>query len=394
MLGHRWHRLRLVPDRRLRGRPGACARPADHRRELRLVRLRHLHRPPDVAQRLVDRRRRRRLRLPAQPADHDRRPAGNVDGEGLRQRQRRDEQRARAARTDARRPPEPDPGRHRRVAVRRNRQGRLRDDAHAQPGADRSRTSRAAPAFPVTTPGTSTKGTYNIDVLNRVGNSAPFFVFPLANPYLYSGNDVIDAHLLDWTDSPATTSTAGSLRPIGVTIFGGPGNDTIIGSQTGDQLAGGSGDDTILGQRGEDIIYGDSGFNVNLITRELSVATLGNGPDRLPGREVPRQGWAHRRQGSALRRGPGERDVACDQHVRQRRRHHLRRPRCRDAGRLGCPRRDESRPCEAAGALDDRVRGPELGAARQVRRGRSDAHARARLERCARARLGRSPERR
>ena len=60
---------------------------------------------------------------------------------------------------------------------------------------------------------------------------------------------MIDAHLLDLVDR---RRSALALRPIGLTIYGGPGNDLIIGSQTGDQLAGGSGDDTILGQRGED----------------------------------------------------------------------------------------------------------------------------------------------
>ncbi|HEV8460189.1 MAG TPA: Calx-beta domain-containing protein [Gaiellaceae bacterium] len=114
--------------------------------------------------------------------------------------------------------------------------------------------------------------TRDIRVLNRVGNSAPFFVFPLANPYLYSGNDVIDAHLLDWADNTS------ALRPIGLTIYGGPGNDLIIGSQTGDQLAGGSGDDTIMGQRGTDLIYGDSGFDVDFITRVLTVNVTGAGP--------------------------------------------------------------------------------------------------------------------
>ena len=138
----------------------------------------------------------------------------------------------------------------------------------------------------VTTGCTAAPGcTRDVKALNRVGNSAPFFVFPLANPYLYSGNDVIDAHLLDWS-GPTTT-----LRPIGLTIYGGPGNDLIIGSQTGDQLAGGSGDDTIMGQRGTDIIYGDSGFNVDLITRLLSVAVAGTGPaGYLPAKFVDKDG--------------------------------------------------------------------------------------------------------
>ncbi|HET7128184.1 MAG TPA: hypothetical protein VFJ93_03815, partial [Gaiellaceae bacterium] len=209
----------------------------------------------------------------------------------------------------------------------------------------------SGPLFPVGIGGSATTTAKPLQVLNRVGNSAPFFVFPLANPYLHSGNDVIDAHLLDLVDEtqlgPATTisgtytttattitqatgdfvgqgfaigqtltlsgSATGTftityvtaltltvtpvggstlaplatvsltltlhlLRPIGITAYGGPGDDTIVGSQTGDQLAGGSGNDTILGQRGEDIIYGDSGFNVSLITRLLTVAVDGTGP--------------------------------------------------------------------------------------------------------------------
>jgi hypothetical protein len=134
----------------------------------------------------------------------------------------------------------------------------------------------SGPLFPAAKGASPVHVVDDVKVLNRVGNSAPFFVFPLANPYLRSGNDVIDAHLLDLVDQ--TTIGPPALRPIGLTIYGGPGNDLIIGSQTGDQLAGGSGDDTILGQRGEDIIYGDSGFNVDLITRLLTVAVDGTGP--------------------------------------------------------------------------------------------------------------------
>ena len=46
---------------------------------------------------------------------------------------------------------------------------------------------------------------------------------------------------------------------VGVTAYGGPGDDVIYGSQAGDFLAGGSGDDLIVGGRGIDQIYGDSG---------------------------------------------------------------------------------------------------------------------------------------
>ncbi|HSG90608.1 MAG TPA: hypothetical protein VLA56_15440 [Pseudomonadales bacterium] len=61
------------------------------------------------------------------------------------------------------------------------------------------------------------------------------------------GNDVIDA-----------SASAGS-----VTVYGGRGDDVIIGSQAGDHLAGGSGDDLIRGQGGADNLYGDGGFNLD-----------------------------------------------------------------------------------------------------------------------------------
>mgnify|MGYP006191139267 CR=1 FL=1 len=65
---------------------------------------------------------------------------------------------------------------------------------------------------------------------------------------------------------------------VGITAYGGAGNDLIKGSQAGDHLAGGSGDDTIQGQRGTDHIYGDSGVNVNILTRALQIATVDGSP--------------------------------------------------------------------------------------------------------------------
>ena len=88
-------------------------------------------------------------------------------------------------------------------------------------------------------PGT---GTHAVVVQTRIGNGAPFFVFALGNPFLYAGNDVIDAR-------QAFASVAAGLLPsIGITAYGGAGDDTIYGSQTGDILAGGSGNDTIAGR--------------------------------------------------------------------------------------------------------------------------------------------------
>ena len=87
------------------------------------------------------------------------------------------------------------------------------------------------------------------------------WVFPVANPFRYAGNDVIDARAL-FAGTPAA-----SLPTVGLTVYGGAGDDTIIGSQAGDHLAGGSGNDTISGGRGVDHIYGDTGINVDVLTR-------------------------------------------------------------------------------------------------------------------------------
>src|SRR5204862_4913973 len=48
----------------------------------------------------------------------------------------------------------------------------------------------------------------NISVQNRVGNGAPFFVFPLATAYANAGNDVIDAR------GAFSASTAGALPTV------------------------------------------------------------------------------------------------------------------------------------------------------------------------------------
>jgi Ca2+-binding RTX toxin-like protein len=98
------------------------------------------------------------------------------------------------------------------------------------------------------------------------------WVFPLANPYDYAGNDIIDARAL------FAGVSIDALPSVGFTAYGGAGNDLIYGSQAGDHLAGGSGDDTIYGQGGSDHIYGDSGVNVNILTRELTIPTVDASP--------------------------------------------------------------------------------------------------------------------
>jgi Calx-beta domain/RTX calcium-binding nonapeptide repeat (4 copies) len=98
------------------------------------------------------------------------------------------------------------------------------------------------------------------------------WIFPLANPYAYAGHDVIDGGAL--FAGVTCTMASCNLPSVGFTVYGGEGNDLIIGSQTGDHLAGGSGDDEIQGARGVDHIYGDSGVNVNILTRGLTIDTV------------------------------------------------------------------------------------------------------------------------
>ena len=98
------------------------------------------------------------------------------------------------------------------------------------------------------------------------------WVFPLANPYTYAGNDVIDASAL------FASLADNELPSVGFVAYGGERNDLIIGSQAGDFLAGGSGDDEILGLRGADQIYGDSGVNVDILTRTLTISTSNTSP--------------------------------------------------------------------------------------------------------------------
>ncbi|MEO0465131.1 MAG: hypothetical protein AAF216_01205 [Pseudomonadota bacterium] len=98
------------------------------------------------------------------------------------------------------------------------------------------------------------------------------WVMPLANPFDHFGNDVIDASAL------FAGLSSDNLPSVGITAYGGGGDDVIIGSQAGDHLAGGSGNDAIFGLRGTDHIYGDSGVNVDILTRALYIATDDQSP--------------------------------------------------------------------------------------------------------------------
>ena len=72
-------------------------------------------------------------------------------------------------------------------------------------------------------------------------------------------------------DNPGGDTIDASAATRSAVLYGGPGADTLFGSQAGDHLAGGSGGDVIHGQGGDDHAYGDTGFNVDLVTRDLTV---------------------------------------------------------------------------------------------------------------------------
>ncbi|HEY9237367.1 MAG TPA: hypothetical protein VIP10_00890, partial [Burkholderiaceae bacterium] len=113
-------------------------------------------------------------------------------------------------------------------------------------------------------------------LFDQVGTADDFFRFPRANPFDFAGHDIIDASAMFFGVADA------DLPGVGITVYGGAGNDTLTGSRAGDHLAGGSGDDTIAGNAGSDLIYGDSGFNVDPITRTLLVPTIDAGYGTLP----------------------------------------------------------------------------------------------------------------
>ena len=225
-----------------------------------------------------------------------------------------------------------------------------------------------------------------------VGNN-PNFVFPLAQPFQYSGNDVIDASSLFAGLVTDATQPNNGLPTVGLTVYGGAGNDTIIGSQTGDILAGGSGNDTINGQRGNDLIYGDSGINVDVLSRVISVVAVngsalpnadsllaghdliqGDGPGSAPDTTQRRHQFAGRHLRRPGRGHPGRPGPALL--VPEHRRHWLHRGRHPAAGDPDDGRADGSRhrqPAERRLGHDRRQPRQRLRLRRRRRATRSPA---------------------
>src|SRR5437016_4630453 len=68
---------------------------------------------------------------------------------------------------------------------------------------------------------------------------------------------VIQVFGQDGNDTIALDETNGVLPA--AELFGGAGNDTLIGGSGNDQLFGGAGNDVILGKGGNDLLFGGAG---------------------------------------------------------------------------------------------------------------------------------------
>ena len=105
----------------------------------------------------------------------------------------------------------------------------------------------------------SLSGGSGTDLVVESGN----FNFTLVNASLTSGNGVdvlssIESALLTGGSSNNTLDASGFTLG-SVTLFGGSGNDTLIGTNSGDALNGEAGDDSITGNDGNDAINGGTG---------------------------------------------------------------------------------------------------------------------------------------
>jgi len=113
----------------------------------------------------------------------------------------------------------------------------------------------------------------------QLGNGTPDFILPVADTFKYAGNNFIDASAdfpiaqLSSTSVPNAGVPEGQVPSVGLVLYGGPGNNTIYGSQASDFIAGGSGNTTVYGERGQNQILGSDGVNVNVISRAITFPT-------------------------------------------------------------------------------------------------------------------------
>ena len=332
-----------------------------------------------------------RGRLQGQPAGLDRGPARHLDDQGLRERpDLRREHGARAARPDADAAPEPEPGRHGRLPVHRDRQGDHEEPDRPQPrDPGRRLPDPARPDLPGR--GRAARRRRRHATSGRSTASA-------TARRSSSSRSRTRTSTAATTSSTRTCSTGAArpatLRPVGLTIYGGPGNDLIIGSQTGDHLAGGSGDDVILGQRGQDHIYGDSGFNVDLITRDAQVNVTGTGPAGYAAAQFKNKDNLVAGNDLLYGEGPGSAVPTFFDIVGQDDDIIFGDLGDRHPGRLRPARRDEDGRREAAEDLDDEHRAPVRRPERRQRRHADRARPRRRSATASSDRLEGAAERR
>jgi Ca2+-binding RTX toxin-like protein len=90
------------------------------------------------------------------------------------------------------------------------------------------------------------------DVIEVQGRGGSLTVAGLSELVTISGSEAIDALVVAAGNGNDTLSAAMLFANTALTLDGGAGNDTIIGSQGADQLLGGDGNDVVTGGRGND----------------------------------------------------------------------------------------------------------------------------------------------
>src|SRR6266446_4847767 len=96
------------------------------------------------------------------------------------------------------------------------------------------------------------KVTKGDDVIEVQGRGGSLTVAGLSELVTISGSEAIDALVVAAGNGNDTLSAAMLFANTALTLDGGAGNDTIIGSQGADQLLGGDGNDVVTGGRGND----------------------------------------------------------------------------------------------------------------------------------------------
>lgn len=104
----------------------------------------------------------------------------------------------------------------------------------------------------------------------------------LSGGHLVADRDGIDHTILDGADFAVFglggDDTVEALSANDIVVFGGTGNDSLIGSTGSDLLSGGAGDDAVDGRRGDDVLTGGIGNDVvrGMIGADVLIDGLGD----------------------------------------------------------------------------------------------------------------------